>query len=61
MGNFKKSVAVNGKYKSMVIRNNEFVDPETGNVVDVIAELSKIYGEEEFSISTSAKTDIDLD
>lgn len=61
MGNFKKSVAVNGKYKSMVIRNNKFVDPETGNVVDVIAELSKIYGEEEFSISTSAKTDIDLD
>ena len=52
---------MSGKYKAIMIKDGGFVDTETGEVVQLVDELQKIYGEESFDLSTSSKTDEDLE
>lgn len=61
MGNFKKSSSLTGKYKAIMIQDGNFVDTETGSVINLAEELGKIYKEESFDLSTSSKTDEDLE
>ena len=61
MAKFNKTETVKGKITGVVVRGGEFVDGETGEVIDVITMLSKIYGDEPFDISTTAKQDVELD
>lgn len=61
MGTFKKSINVNGKYKELTVVNGQFVDPETGDIVDLAKQLEGIYGDTIFSLTTSSKVDVDLD
>ncbi len=57
---FKKTVSINGKYKSLVISDGNLINTEDGEVIDLIAVLSQIYGDEPFALSTSSKADEEL-
>lgn len=61
MSVFKKTVTVNGKYKAIAVTNGEFVDYETGEVIDLAEQLENIYGDAPFSLTTSNKVDTDLE
>ena len=60
MASFKKSINLTGAYKELVVENGAFVDPETGEEVDVVGQLEKIYKGQPFSMKTVSKFDEDL-
>lgn len=55
---FKKTTKMNGKFKSVMVINGEFIDAESGEKLDLAQILSEFYGISAFSISTS-KQDIE--
>ena len=61
MGIFKKSTVTNGVYKEIAVENGSFVDPETGEEIDVVGQLERIYGNQVFSLKTAAKSDEDIE
>lgn len=61
MGMFKKSVSINGKYKELTVVDGHFVEPETGEEINLAEQLESIYGNQVFSLTTSNKIDVDLD
>lgn len=60
MGKFNKVETVKGKFAGVVVKDNELVDAETGEVIDIIKILGQIYNDDEFDISTSSKNDVEL-
>lgn len=58
---FKESKTITGKIKGVTIQNGKFVDYETGEVIDVVGAFESIYGDSVFDISTTLKTESDLE
>lgn len=61
MAQFKKTTNITGKYKTISVVGGQFVDFETGEQIDLAEQLSSVYGEEPFSLSTSNKVDFDIE
>lgn len=62
MANFKKTTAINGKFKELQVNEDgTFYEPDSGEIVDVGLIIRKIYGDQVFSIAISNKVDLDLD
>lgn len=58
---FKKSESVKGKWKEISCINGSFVDPETGEEINIAEILEQVYGSNTiFSLSTSNKVDVEL-
>lgn len=55
MYNFKKSTSIVGTFKEIIVNNGEFIDGETGEVLDLPSILEQIYGEKSFTITTKEK------
>ena len=55
MYNFKKSTSIVGTFKEMIVNNGEFIDGETGEVLDLPSILEQIYGEKSFTVTTKEK------
>ena len=62
MGDFKRTTTTKGTLKNICVHEGSFMDSETGDVVDLAAIFEKIYGEDvDFTLTTTLKTDEDLD
>ena len=62
MTQFKKTSTTKGSFKGLVIHEGMLMDEETGEVVNVIDLISKVYGEDTvFDLTTTLKIDEDLD
>lgn len=61
MAQFKRTTNITGKYKAVSIVNGYLVDLETGEQIDLIEQLSAVYGEEPFALNTSNKVDVDIE
>lgn len=57
---FKKQISYSGKIKGLQIVNNKFIDSD-GEVLDLVAVLSNVYGNMTFDLSTSAKSEETID
>ena len=57
---FKKQISYSGKIKGLQIVNNKFIDSD-GEVLDLVAVLSNVYGNMIFDLSTSAKSEETID
>ena len=61
MANFKRTTNTNGKFKMLaVVGGNNFIDYETGEVVDVADIIGKCMGEEPFDLSVTQKSETDI-
>lgn len=62
MADITRTTKTDYKNKGLVISNNELVDAD-GTVVDIVADLKKVYGENPFdlSVTMSVKEDISDD
>lgn len=60
MAKFTKTRTIKGTYKSVVIQDGQFVDEETGEVIDLVSQLEDVYGEATFDITTNLKIDEEL-
>ena len=60
MGAFKKTESIQGKWKSLQCVEEGLADTETGEIIDIYEILKKQYGDKEFSLTTSYKSDTDL-
>ena len=56
----KKTIKYDGKIKSIRVVDKAIVDAE-GEVVDLIAILAKVYGENSFDLSTTCKEEEIID
>lgn len=61
MAKFKRSISLNGKFQDLNVKDGKFIDAETGEVVDVAGICESIYGNETFTISTTHKSDEDVE
>lgn len=61
MAQFKKSRTLKGTFKNVVIYEGALLDEDTGEAIDFINILFEVYGENAFDITTSLKTDEDID
>lgn len=57
----KRTIKTDLKLKDIRIKDNQVVDFETGEVINLIANLKEIYGEEPFTMSVTAKEEEILD
>lgn len=60
MGKFTKTKNIKGVYKNIIINEGQFMDEETGEILDVIGQLRDVYGENAFDITTTLKIDEEL-
>jgi len=61
MANFKRTTNTNAKFKMLAVADgNDFIDYETGEVVDVANIISKCMGEEPFDLSVTQKSETDI-
>ena len=60
MGKFTKTKNIKGVYKNVIINEGQFMDEETGEILDVIGQLRDVYGENAFDITTTLKIDEEL-
>lgn len=60
MGKFTKTKNIKGVYKNIIINDGQFMDEETGEILDVIGQLRDVYGENAFDITTTLKIDEEL-
>lgn len=61
MAKFKKAENISGKYKAIMIQDGNFVDTETGDIIDMVNDLSKVYGNNVFDISVTSKSEEDVE
>lgn len=62
MSNFIRKVAIDGKYKDVIVsEEGKFFDWETGEEIDLAAQLFQVYGDNPFTISTTMKRDYKID
>lgn len=57
----KRTIKTDLKLKDIRIKDNQIVDFETGEVINLLANLSEVYGEEPFTMSVTAKEEEILD
>lgn len=57
----KRTIKTDMKLKDIRIKDNQIVDFETGEVINLLANLSEVYGEEPFTMSVTAKEEEILD
>ncbi|MBO6252057.1 MAG: hypothetical protein J6O49_00190 [Bacteroidaceae bacterium] len=57
----KRTIKTDLKLKDIRIKENQVVDFETGEVINLIANLKEIYGEEPFTMTVTAKEEEILD
>ena len=61
MASFKRTTNTNGKFKMLAIAGeNNFVDYETGEIVDVADIIGKCMGKEPFDLSVTQKSETDI-
>lgn len=60
MAKFTKTKTIKGTYKDIIIQDGQFADEETGEIIDLVGELHKIYGDMAFDITTNLKIDEEL-
>ena len=61
MANFKRTLNTNGKFKMLAIADGkQFIDYETGEIVDVPTIIGKCMGEEPFDLSVTQKSETDI-
>ena len=60
MAKFTKTRTIKGNYKGIVIQDGQFVNEESGEVIDLAEELQSVYGEFAFDITTNLKIDEEL-
>lgn len=61
MASFKRTVGLSGKFKSLTIVDGNFVDSETSEIINVAEILGKVYGNNTFDLSTTYKSDEDIE
>ncbi len=65
MGKFKRSTSLVGKYNALVFMEDKLfcIDPKTQITfeVDLLDELHKIYGDDQFVLSTKSVSDEDVE
>lgn len=57
---FSKSGNISGKFKNIAVVNNNFVDYETGEVIDLISIISQVVGEQPFDMALTQKSETDI-
>lgn len=59
----EKTTKTNLKAKGLQIQNNQIVDPETGEVINLINIISNTFGDEafDFTFTTSTKEESEVD
>ena len=60
MAKFTKTKNIKGVFKNVVINEGQFVDEDSGEVLDIISLLKDVYGETAFDITTNLKIDEEL-
>lgn len=60
MAKFTKTETIKGNYKGIGVRNGEFVDEATGEVIDLAGELESVYGDMPFDLTITLKTDEEI-
>ena len=61
MANFKRTTNNNAKFKMLAVADgSNFIDYETGEVVDVADIIGKCMGEEPFDLSVTQKFETDV-
>ena len=61
MANFKRTLNTNCKFKMLAVADgNNFIDHETGEVVNVANIIGKCLGEEPFDLSVTQKYETDI-
>lgn len=58
---FNKSVAITGKIGGILVSGGEFIDADTGEVVDIVKIFESVFGENEFSITAKLSDKSELD
>ena len=53
----KRTVKTDIKFKDLVMKEHQIVDFESGEVVNLIANLEEVYGDEPFSLACTAKSE----
>lgn len=61
MATFKKKISVAGVFKNLTCNGDDFIDYETGEVVQVCEILHHVYGDAPFDISSSRKEEDDIE
>ena len=61
MAVFKKTDAINGKFKHICVAGGVFVDAESGEKVPVAEIIQTYMGDAEFELSVSRKSEEELD
>lgn len=57
---FSKSGNINGKFKSLAITNGNFIDFETGEIIDLASIIGSVLGEEPFDMTLTQKSETDI-
>ena len=57
MAVFKRQSTLKGIFKALTVVDGKFVDSETGEEIDVVGILAKIYGDNAFDLATQYKSD----
>ena len=60
MAKFTKTKNIKGVYKNVVINEGQFVDEDTGEIIDLASQLKDVYGEAAFDLTTTLKIDEEL-
>jgi hypothetical protein len=61
MGIFKKTTNINGKFKYMTASSGKFINPETGEEIEVASMIEQAMGDQPFDLAVSAKDEEDID
>ena len=56
---FNKSNNIVGTMKGVRVAYGAFIDDETGEAIDLAAQLEQVFGDEPFDMKVSRKSDID--
>lgn len=58
---FNKNVAITGKIGGIFVSNGEFVDADTGEIVNIAKIFETVFGENEFCITAKLADKSELD
>lgn len=61
MGIFKKTTSINGKIKFLTASSGKFINPETGEEIEVASMIEQAMGDQPFDLAVSAKDEEDID
>lgn len=52
MASFKRTLSLSGKFKGIISDGHNFIEQETGEVINIAEILNKVYRNNAFDIST---------